>query len=103
MKQGVTGPSNHKKMKNNKSREKSKIEAVEAVVNHQDLDTDRDINRIKKVLTKARVCWTKVDELRYQYEVLLDEAFGVLGESIAELMAKLATNDKRNEWIESVD
>ena len=42
-------------------------------------------------------------ELRCQYEALLDEAFEALGESNADLMSELATNDKRNKWIESVD
>ena len=40
-----------------------------------------------------------MDELRYQYEALLDEAFEVLGDYNADL----ATNDTRNEWIESVE
>ena len=90
---GSQGPEIVQQLKNNKIRQKSKIEAVEAVVNHQDLD--RDINSINRVLMKARVCWKQVDELLYQYDSLIEEAFEVLGETNADLMAELATNDNK--------
>ena len=95
------GPAILQKLKNNKSRQQSRITAVEAVVNH--LNLGKDANKTARILTKARVSWRQLDELRYQYETLLDEAFSILGEHNTELAAELATNDDRNTWIESVE
>ena len=95
------GPAILQKLKNNKSRQQTRITAVEAVVNHPNLG--KDANKTARILTKARVSWRQLDELRYQYETLLDEAFSILGEHNTELAAELATNDDRNTWIESVE
>ena len=99
--QGSRGPAILQKLKNNKSKQNSRIEAVETVVNHPNLG--RDVDNTCRVLTKAMVSWQQVNELRYHYEALLDEAFEVLGDSNADLMAELATNNTNTEWCESVE
>ena len=91
------GPALLHRLKQNKSKAKAKIEAVEKVVNHP------NIGQNPRVLTKARITWNQVDELRYQYESILDEAFETLGDKNQELAAELATNDARNSWIETVE
>ena len=88
-------------MKNIRSRQKLRIEAVEAVVNHPDLE--KDDGYTSRVLTKANASWQQVDEQRHQYETLLNEAIKILGDHNTDLKIEVAASDIRSDWIVSVE